>query len=103
MLASRFTRAASALLIVIAAVLAAFVILGMATGTHREFAKGEAPLQGVILVQVVGAISLITLGAVVWFCAEVRKGHRRPLVRSTSTAVAIWLFWALLRIGEYAS
>jgi hypothetical protein len=96
-------RAGSAVLILLAVLLAGLVVLGMATGTNRQFDKGEAPLPGVILVQVLGAISLLTLGGLARACVSVWQGHRPRILRWTILAIPIWLFWALLRIGEYAS
>jgi hypothetical protein len=75
----------------------------MATGTHRQFDKGEAYLWAVILVQVLGAISLLTLGGLVRACIGLWQGQRPRILRCTVLAIPVWLFWALLRIGEYAS
>jgi hypothetical protein len=96
-------RSGSAVLILLTVLLAGLVVLGMATGTHRQFDKGEAYLSGVILVQVLGVISLLTLGGVARACIGVWQGHRPRILRWTVLAIPIWLFWALLRIGEYAS
>ena len=54
-------RAGSAVLVLLAVLLAGLVVLGMATGTQRQFDKGEAYLWAVILVQVLWAISLLTI------------------------------------------
>jgi hypothetical protein len=96
-------RAGAVALMLAAALLSALVVLGMATGTGRQFDKGVVPLPAVILVQVLGAVSLLTVGGVVRGATGVWKGRRTHVVRWTALAVPIWLFWALLRVGEYAS
>lgn len=102
-LAGTTARVGAAVLIVLAVILAGLVVLGMATGTHRQFEKGEADLWVVIAVQVLGVISLLTLVGVVRACIGVWQGHRHRILRWTALAIPIWLVWALLRIGEYAS
>jgi hypothetical protein len=96
-------RAGSAVLILLTVLLAGLVVLGMATGTHRQFDKGETPLSIVISVQVLGVISLLTLGGVARACIGVWQGHRPRILGLIVLAISIWLFWAVLRIGEYAS
>jgi hypothetical protein len=46
---------------------------------------------------------LLTLVGVVRACIGVWQGHRHRILRWTALAIPIWLVWALLRIGEYAS
>jgi hypothetical protein len=102
-LAGAAARAGSAVLILLAVLLAGLVVLGMATGIHRQFDKGETPLWVVISVQVLGVISLITLGGVVQGCISVWQGHRRRILEWTLLVIPIWLVWAFLRIVEYSS
>lgn len=72
----------------------------MATGTDA----GEVvSLSGVVLVQVLGLISLISLAGLVRACVRGWQGQRTRILRWAVLAIPIWLFWALLRIGEYAS
>jgi hypothetical protein len=87
----------------VAAALGGLVILGMATGTDRHFDKGVADLGGVILVQVFGIFALLSLACVARACIGLWKGRRTRTVMWTAIAIVIWLFWALLRIGEYSS
>jgi hypothetical protein len=96
-------RAGAGILILLAVLLAGLVVLGMATGTQRQFDKGEAYLWVVISVQVMGVISLLTLAGVARACIGVWQGHQGRLLRWTVLAIPIWLLWAFLRIGEYAS
>ena len=57
----------------------------------------------VISVQVLGVISLLTLGGLARACIGVWQGHQRRILSWTAVAIPIWLLWAFLRIGEYAS
>lgn len=96
-------RAGGALLIHLAISLAGLVVLGMATGTHLQFDKGQAYLWVVISVQAFGVISLLTLGGLARACIGVWKRHSPPVLCWTALAISIWAVWAFLRICEYAS
>ena len=101
-LAGPTDRVGSVALMLVVVLLAALVVLGMATGTHRQFDKGVAPLSVVILIQVVGVVSLLCLGGVARACLGVGQGRHR-ILKWTLLAIPIWLFWAFLRILEYSS
>ncbi len=84
-------------------ILATLAFAGMATGTHRQFDKGTTSLTAVILVEGVGAISLLLSGLALRSCAVARRAQPAPVVRWLFAAGFVWVFWAFLRIGEYAS
>lgn len=86
--------------------LAALVVLGMASGTHQHFEKGDTPLFAVILVQVVGVAALVLLAAGLRACAFTWRGGRREPGLTLGwflVAGVVWLVWAFIRVGEYAS
>jgi hypothetical protein len=83
--------------------LAAMTVLGMATGTRQQFDKGVAPRSVVILVQVLGALTLVLLAVGVRMCVQEWQGPRSRFIRWFLIAAAGWLVWAFVRVGEYAS
>lgn len=86
---------------VIEVVLGALVAVGMATGLHRDFAKGQAPLFVVLLVQVLGLLALTVIGRGLYTCA--RRRRVAPVAGWLAYSAAIWMLWAFVRVGEYAS
>ncbi len=78
----------------------------MGNGTHREFDRGVASSWVIGLQLVLGTAFLVLagLGAVRMFA--VWRGHPRAggrLVRWSLLALAVWLLWAFVRVGQYAS
>ena len=83
--------------------LAGLVVLGMASGTHQQSDKGDAPLFAVVLVQGVGVVALALLGTGVRSCVLTWRGRPSRALRWFLVAGAVWLVWAFCRVGEYAS
>ena len=97
-------RALVAIAALVDLMLAALVVLGMATGTHQQFDKGVAPLAAVVSVQVLGAACLGLLAIGLRLCVAAWRDERTHHVRWWSLAIAVcWLVWAFVRVGEYAS
>ena len=86
---------------VIEALLGTLVVLGMATGLHRAFAKGQASPFVVVLVQVLGVLALTVIGRGLYTCA--RRRRLGPVTGWLAYSAAIWMLWAFVRVGEYAS
>jgi hypothetical protein len=102
----RTGRARRGLAVVVAAFeafLAAIVVLGMATGTDRQFDKGVAPLLAVVLVQSLGVVCLIVLGGGFRACAVTWRLRQASLLRWFGMAVVLWVVWAFFRVAEYSS
>jgi hypothetical protein len=92
-------RAGAAFGVLVAGLLGALVVLGIVTGIDRDFEKGRVELAPYLGNFVVGFAVLVLLGA-----AGLTMSRRRPGGGLLLTAgVLLWLVWAYLRIGEYAS
>jgi hypothetical protein len=78
----------------------------MANGYHREFARGVAD-GGVVATQLaLGATFLLTAALGVQLLVALWQGRARAARRVTAWflfAVVLWLVWAYVRAGQYAS
>ena len=84
--------------------LAALVVLGMATGTRQRFDQAVAPLSAVVLVQSLGAVCVVLLAVGLGRYVVTWRGQRAHHLSRWSLAIAlVWVLWALIRVGEYAS
>lgn len=92
------TLAAAATVIQI--VLVALVLLGMVTGLHQGSARGDASPFAVVLVQALGVLALTVLGRGLYTCA--RRRRLVPVAGWLGYSAAIWMLWAIVRVGEYS-
>jgi NADH:ubiquinone oxidoreductase subunit 5 (subunit L)/multisubunit Na+/H+ antiporter MnhA subunit len=96
-------RALVATVAALETLLAAIVVLGMATGMDRQFDKGVAPLGAVIVVQSLGVVCLLVFGGGLRACALTWRLGQAPLSRWFGAALTLWVLWAFFRVAEYSS
>jgi hypothetical protein len=99
-------RIAVVTLSVLTALLVALTVLFMATGYRRQFDRGVADAGTVTMQLVLGASFLITAAFGASRLAMLWQGHANAtarVARWAGFAIVLWLVWAYLRIGQYAS
>jgi hypothetical protein len=91
---------------VLLALLAALVVLGMATGYELEFDKGTVP-RGFVLFQL--GLGVLVLALTAFRFVDLRalwRGRERAGRRVAGWMIVVlvaWSLWAFVRIGQYAS
>lgn len=83
---------------------ATFVIIGMIRGANPQFEKGRSPLTTVVIQELFGALTLVTLATVARQLPALARGKSlaRPLAWLAGAA-ALAIVWAFALMSERAS
>ncbi len=94
------------LLVLLTGMLAAATVLGMATGTHRQFDRGTANGRVIAAQLGLGAVFLVAGVLGLRLLAELWRGEEAAgwsVARWSVAAACLWVVWAFLRIDQYSS
>jgi hypothetical protein len=97
-------RLIAAVIGILAAAAAAFVLVGMIEGADPNFSKGRSSTESVIIQEVVGGFALLALGVAILGCIAAARGKRvgLPLIPLVIALVLV-VVWLFAYAGERAS